>query len=66
MVRIKELRISRGKTVNLGNYESGRIDVEAAINLTESDDVELEYQRLSNYVKDRLHEEEQDLRQEAD
>ena len=65
MAKINEIRISMGRTINLGNYESARVDVEAAARLDESDDVPLEYERLKLYVYNRMEEQAQALRQEA-
>jgi hypothetical protein len=39
-MKLTELKISIGKTINLGNYESLRLDVEMAAKIDLNDDLE--------------------------
>jgi predicted metal-dependent hydrolase len=50
------IKISRGRTVNLGNYESDRIDisVEVPAKSMNNADVERTYQKTMAWIEERL------------
>ena len=56
-MRTKELSFAVGATINLGNFNSARVDVSEVIELDKGDDVELEYSRLKERVAKRLDQE---------
>lgn len=50
-MKITEIKIQMGRTINTGNYESLRIDVEMAARLDENDDVRETTDNLRATVK---------------
>jgi len=56
MVKVK---VSKGLTINMGNYESLRLDVGVEIDAASSNKREIEnvYERASEFVRDKLQEE---------
>lgn len=59
-MKIKSITIKRGSTINLGNYESARYDVEATAELDEKDTWAKVFKALDKKVKDGLAEIAQD------
>lgn len=57
MAKIREVKVLMGRTINMGNYESTRVDVEMAIQLEESDHLDLEYEKLVARVRQKLEDE---------
>ena len=45
-MRITKLKLTLGRTLNLGNYETARIDVGVEAVLAEGDDIEETYSKL--------------------
>ncbi len=48
---VKEISVSVGRTINLGNFESLRVDVSAAATISENDDADLKRSELSNWLR---------------
>lgn len=61
MARMKEITVSKGTTLNTGNYTSVRIDVEMVVSLDEGDDWDVEYEKLSTKVQKKLDEEAREI-----
>lgn len=60
-MKITTIKVSRGATINMGNYESARVDVgaEATVNVEDGDDVSVEglranYNRIDAQVREML------------
>ena len=53
-MRIKTITVSRGVTINLGNYESARLDVSVAFELDETDEPDEVYQKASDFIDQKL------------
>jgi hypothetical protein len=53
-MRIKEVRIGKAVTVNLGNYESARAEVLMVADINEDDSLENEMSELSEIVRKQL------------
>lgn len=62
-IKIKELRFTKSLTVNLGNYESAKVECGLVADIGDSrstpsaKDVQDAFLDLSNYVEGKLHEE---------
>lgn len=50
-MELKEITVSVGRTVNLGNFESLRIDVSATATLTPDDVADEKRGELSNWLR---------------
>lgn len=50
------IKISRGETINLGNFESARLDISIEASCNEKD-IEEKYEKLQNWVYEKLEEE---------
>jgi len=48
------MRITRGATINLGNYESARVEISQEVDLTEDDEGQPVFEALNDEVKARL------------
>ena len=55
-MQITEIRVAKGRTVNLGNFESGRVDVEVSARVDATDDIDLAYSTLVVMVDNKLSE----------
>ncbi len=55
-MKIKKIEISLGRTINLGNFESARIDIRMAADLEDrdGDDINKVYDDLMAEVEDKL------------
>jgi hypothetical protein len=53
-MKIDKIEVSLGRTINLGNYESARIDVRMSASLGDADDADECYQILYNEVDSRV------------
>ena len=49
------IRVAYGKTINMGNYESTRIEVEATDTTRDDESMEDGIDRLFGDLKDKLH-----------
>lgn len=47
------LKVGRGETINLGNFESSKIDIGLEVSCDEKD-VEAKYEETANWVYDKL------------
>ena len=54
---VKEIKVSYGKTQNLGNYESARTDVEMTVVVQEGDDVNELIEKAQLAAKRHVHKE---------
>jgi hypothetical protein len=50
------IKVSRGETINLGNFESARLDISIEASCNEKD-VEKKYEELANWCYNKLEEE---------
>lgn len=50
-MNIKEITVAVGRTINLGNFESLRIDVSATATLSEDDDADEKRSEISNWLR---------------
>ncbi len=57
-MKIKTITVGRGLTINLGDYESARLDVSIGIDLDDGDDPDEVYQMASDFIDQKL---EQDM-----
>lgn len=55
------IKISRGETVNLGNFESARLDVSIEASCDKKD-IEKKYEELQNWAYNKIEKERNDLR----
>ncbi len=53
-MKIRKISITFGRTINLGNFESARIDIHMEADREEGDDIEDAYSDLRAEVEDRL------------
>jgi hypothetical protein len=53
-MKINEIKLNMGRTVNTGNYESLRIDVEFSATLEDNDDIRKAMENLRASVKMEL------------
>lgn len=51
---MKEIQVSVGRTINLGNFESLRVDVSATSTLAPGDDPETMRATISDWLKDQV------------
>lgn len=56
MARIKQMRLSLGSTVNLGNFNSARVDVDMMVELAEGEDPAAAWGLLKRQVRGRIDE----------
>jgi len=56
-VNVTEIKVSYGKTKNLGNYESARADVELTVVVQEGDDVNELIEKAQLEAKRHVHKE---------
>lgn len=53
-MRTKEITVSKGMTINLGNYSSHRVEVGITVSLDDVDDVETGVDQLAALVDRKL------------
>lgn len=51
---VKEITVSRGETVNLGNFNSYRVDISISARIAPDDDPNDVYNQLMNWVESNL------------
>lgn len=61
-LNIRELTYTRAATVNIGNYESRRIEITATIQIDKEDDEENKYASLRTWVLNKLQADIRDLK----
>lgn len=54
MARTDKLFYQQGATINIGNYESVRVDVGEGITIEAGDDIEREWDELKDRVREEL------------
>ena len=55
-VEVIEMMVSRGKTINMGDYESERMDISITVRTDEfsTDDLEREIENVKTYLDEKL------------
>jgi len=53
-MKIKKIEISLGRTINLGNYESARIDICMGAVMENGDDIDETYHELRHEIERKL------------
>lgn len=59
--QIRKVHFSLGRTINLGNFESVRLDIGAEAVVAEDADPAVVYDELRDWVNDRLIKEEEEI-----
>ncbi len=54
MGHVTKIAITRGRTINMGNYESERVDVTMEVALGEGEDYQAPLDELANQVTEEL------------
>lgn len=62
-MKITRVAYGRGAKVNVGNFESIEIRVEAEIEVADDDDVDVEADRLVRWVRERVREDVQAIQE---
>lgn len=55
-MKVEKIKLSVGKTVNLGNYESLRVDVQFEVSIDDTDNIDTSFKELRQEVDSRLQE----------
>jgi len=53
----RRIEVRMGKTVNLGNFESFRLDIGMAADISDEEDIDLKYDKMVKIVENKLDEE---------
>ena len=56
-MKSRRIEVRRGQTVNLGNFESFRVDIGMSADITDKSDIAKEYEKMIDIVESRLIEE---------